>query len=117
MQASDVFVLLDIVQFKKNEFQNKIKTTQGWPVDHCSRTISYSSLGIYLVSLWIGIEGLVLKNDRGVDAIFTILHSSIVFVLIASFILFVQIHTPSRGEGCEEVISLYKTGVSDSFSP
>ena len=65
----------------------------------------------------MGLEALVLKNARGVDAIFTILHASIVFVLIASFILFVQIHTPSRGEGCEEVISLYKTCVSGSFTP
>jgi len=32
MIQSDVFVLLDSVQFKKNEFQNrnKIKTSQGW---------------------------------------------------------------------------------------
>ncbi|MFQ5706410.1 MAG: WbqC family protein [bacterium] len=41
MQAADVFVLLDNVQFKKNEWQNRnrIKTAQGWqwltvPVHH-----------------------------------------------------------------------------------
>ena len=32
IQQSDCFVILDTVQFKKNEFQNrnKVKTSQGW---------------------------------------------------------------------------------------
>ena len=41
IQQSDCFVILDTVQFKKNEFQNrnKVKTSQGWqwltvPVDY-----------------------------------------------------------------------------------
>ena len=45
---------------------------------------------IYLVSVWLGLESLVLKNARGIDAVFSLLQVGIVFLLIGSFMIFIQ---------------------------
>ena len=45
---------------------------------------------IYIVSVWLGLASLVLKNARGIDAVFSILQVGIVFLLIGLFMVFVQ---------------------------
>ncbi len=45
---------------------------------------------IYLVSIWLGLGALVLKDARGIDAIFSLLQVAIIFLLIGSFMIFVQ---------------------------
>ena len=45
---------------------------------------------IYLVSIWLGLGALVLKDARGIDAIFSLMQVAIIFLLIGSFMIFVQ---------------------------
>ena len=45
---------------------------------------------IYLVSIWLGLEALVMKNARGIDAVFSMMQVAIIFFLIGSFMVFVQ---------------------------
>lgn len=65
--------------------------------DHFHHRLSDLGIGnkkavwvIYLVSVWLGLSALVLKDARGIDAIFSLLQTAIVFVLIGSFMVFVQ---------------------------
>jgi UDP-GlcNAc:undecaprenyl-phosphate GlcNAc-1-phosphate transferase len=65
--------------------------------DHFHHRLSDLGLGnktavwiIYLISVWLGLEALVTKNARGIDAVFSLLQVFIVFVLIGSFMVFVQ---------------------------
>ena len=65
--------------------------------DHFHHRLSDLGIGnkkavwiIYLVSVWLGLEALVLKNARGIDAVFSLLQVAIVFVLIGSFMVLVQ---------------------------
>jgi len=65
--------------------------------DHFHHRLSELGIGnkkavwiIYLVCFWLGLEALVLKNARGIDAVFSLIQVAIVFVLIGSFMVFVQ---------------------------
>ena len=65
--------------------------------DHFHHRLSDLGIGnkkavlvIYLVSFWLGLEALVLKKARGIDALFALLQVGIVFVLIDSFMIFMQ---------------------------
>lgn len=79
----------------------KVRTFGQWirftGRDHFHHRLSDLGIGnkaavwiIYLVSVWLGLEALVLKNARGIDAVFSILQVAIVFLLIGSFMVFVQ---------------------------
>ncbi len=65
--------------------------------DHFHHRLSDLGIGnkkavwiIYLVSVWLGLEALVLKHARGIDAVFSLPQVAIVFILIGSFMVFVQ---------------------------
>jgi UDP-GlcNAc:undecaprenyl-phosphate GlcNAc-1-phosphate transferase len=86
----------------------RIKTGQGKTFgewirftgrDHFHHRLSDLGIGnrravlvIYIVSVWLGLASLVLKNARGIDAVFSILQVGIVFLLIGLFMVFVQNH-------------------------
>ncbi len=44
----------------------------------------------YLISFWLSLESLVLKNARGINAILSIVQVGIMFLLIGLFMVFVQ---------------------------
>jgi UDP-GlcNAc:undecaprenyl-phosphate GlcNAc-1-phosphate transferase len=65
--------------------------------DHFHHRLSDLGIGnlkavlvIYIVSIWLGLESLVLKNARGIDPVLSILQVGIVFLLIGLFMVFVQ---------------------------
>jgi len=65
--------------------------------DHFHHRLSDLGIGnrravlvIYIVSVWLGLTSLVVKNARGIDAVFSILQVGIVFLLIGRFMVFVQ---------------------------
>lgn len=89
--------LTTIVRVKSGQ----VKTFGAWlrftGRDHFHHRLSDLGIGdrkavlvIYLVSFWLGLESLVLKNARGIDAILSIVQVGIVFLLIGLFMVFVQ---------------------------
>lgn len=65
--------------------------------DHFHHRLSDLGLGnkkavwvIYLISVALGLEALVLKNAQGVDALFSLLQVGIAFLLMGGFMVFVQ---------------------------
>ena len=79
----------------------KVRTFGQWlrytGRDHFHHRLSDLGIGnrkavlvIYLINIWLGLEALVLKNARGIDAIFSILQVGIVFALVGLFMVFVQ---------------------------
>ncbi len=79
----------------------KVRTFGQWlrytGRDHFHHRLSDLGIGnrkavlvIYLVSIWLGLEALVLKHARGIDAVFSIMQVGIVFALIGLFMVFVQ---------------------------
>ena len=47
-------------------------------------------LVVYVLTVWLGLSALVLKNASGIDAILQVAQSVLVFVLLAFFMLFVR---------------------------
>jgi len=47
-------------------------------------------LAIYVVTIWLGLSALALKNTTGLNAILQVAQSVIVFLLLGSFMVFVQ---------------------------
>ena len=89
--------LTTIVRVKSGQ----VKTIGEWlrftGRDHFHHRLSDLGIGnrkavlvIYLVSFWLGLEALVLKNARGIDAILSIVQVGIVFLLIGLFMVLVQ---------------------------
>lgn len=65
--------------------------------DHFHHRLSDLGIGnrkavlvIYIVTVWLGLESIVLKNARGIDAVLSIAQVAIVFLLIGLFMVFVQ---------------------------
>jgi hypothetical protein len=63
--------------------------------DHFHHRLSDLGIGnlkavlvIYLVSIWLDLESIVLKNARGINKVFSILQVGIVFLLIGLFMVF-----------------------------
>ena len=63
-------------------------------------------LVIYLVTTWLGLSAMVLDKARGVEAIFALLQSGIVFLLIAAFMIFVKEQYLRWAELVRETIGL-----------
>ena len=89
--------LTTIVRFRTGQVRTFGEWIRFTGRDHFHHRLSDLGVGnkmavwiIYLVSVWLGLEALVLKNARGIDAIFSILQVVIVFLLIGSFMVFVQ---------------------------
>ncbi|MCZ6634503.1 MAG: MraY family glycosyltransferase [bacterium] len=89
--------LTTIVRIKTGQVRSFKQWVHFTGRDHFHHRLSDLGIGnkkavwvIYLVSVVQGLEALVLKNARGIDAIFSLLQVSIVFLLIGSFMVFVQ---------------------------
>ena len=89
--------LITVVRFKSGQVRSFGEWIRFTGRDHFHHRLSDLGIGnkkavwvIYLVSIWLGLLALVMKNARGVDAIFSLLQAAIVFILIGSFMVFVQ---------------------------
>ena len=89
--------LTTVVRIKRGQVRTFGEWLRFTGRDHFHHRVSDMGIGnhkavlvIYLVSIWLGLESIVLKNARGVDAVFSILQVGIVFLLIGFFVVFVQ---------------------------
>jgi UDP-GlcNAc:undecaprenyl-phosphate GlcNAc-1-phosphate transferase len=89
--------LTTIVRFKTGQVRTFGQWIRFTGRDHFHHRLSDLGIGnkmavwvIYLVSVWLGLESLVLKDARGIDAVFSLAQVAIVFLLIGSFMVFVQ---------------------------
>jgi UDP-GlcNAc:undecaprenyl-phosphate GlcNAc-1-phosphate transferase len=81
--------LTTVVRFKTGKVRNLSEWIRFTGRDHFHYRLSDLGLGnktavwvIYLISVWLGLEALVTKNARGIDAIFSLLQVAIVFILL-----------------------------------
>ncbi len=86
-----------VVRFKSGQVRSFSEWIRFTGRDHFHHRRSDLGFGnktavwiIYLISVWLGLEAFVTKNARGIDAIFSLLKVSIIFILIGSFMVFVQ---------------------------
>lgn len=89
--------LTTVVRIKRGQVRTFGEWLRFTGRDHFHHRLSDLGIGnrkavyvIYLVTVWLGLESLVLKNARGIDAVFSIAQVGIVFLLIGLFMVFVQ---------------------------
>jgi UDP-GlcNAc:undecaprenyl-phosphate/decaprenyl-phosphate GlcNAc-1-phosphate transferase len=89
--------LTTVVRIKRGQVRSFGEWLRFTGRDHFHHRLSDLGIGnrkavyvIYLVTFWLGLEALVMKNARGIDAVFSIAQVGIVFLLIGLFMVLVQ---------------------------